>query len=121
MHLAGAKCGDLYPAVRQHRRHLHRRRALSTTAMHMTSVQITILDDKGESAGDGHHYRCRGAAHTSFVLGTRYTATNNFRGTIQFQGGWPEPDRGDRNSRLADRRLHHYSSHWELNGPNPLH
>lgn len=59
--------------------------ALSTTASAQTSVQVTILDDKANPLATDT-IMLSGRGHTSFVLGTRYTATNNLRGTIQFQG-----------------------------------
>ncbi len=58
--------------------------ALSATSTTSTSVQILVLDDKGATLATDTII-LPGRGHTSFVLGTRYSATNNLRGTIQFQ------------------------------------
>lgn len=58
--------------------------ALSATAGTSTSIQILVRDDQGTTlATDTITLPARG--HTSFVLGTRYSAASNARGTIQFQ------------------------------------
>jgi hypothetical protein len=57
--------------------------ALSTTSTNSTSVQILVLDDKGTTLATDT-ISLPGRGHTSFVLGIRYTAAANARGSIQF-------------------------------------
>jgi hypothetical protein len=58
--------------------------ALSATSTTSTSVQILVLDDKGTTLTTDTII-LPGRGHTSFVLGTRYTAAGNARGSIQFK------------------------------------
>lgn len=58
--------------------------ALSATSTTSTSIQVLVLDDKGNTLATDT-IALPGRGHTSFVLGTRYTAASNARGTIQFQ------------------------------------
>lgn len=58
--------------------------ALSATSITPTAVQVLVLDDQGTTLTTDT-ITLPGRGHTSFVLGTRYSATGNVRGTIQFQ------------------------------------
>ncbi len=58
--------------------------ALSTASTTAAAVQILILDDTGATLATDT-ITLPGRGHTSFVLGSRYSATNSARGTIQFQ------------------------------------
>jgi hypothetical protein len=58
--------------------------ALSATSTSSTAVQILVQNDSGTTIVTDT-ITLPGRGHTSFVLGTRYSATGNVRGTIQFQ------------------------------------
>jgi hypothetical protein len=59
--------------------------ALSVASSSAATIQILVQDDKGNTLATDT-ISLPGHGHTSFVLGTRYTAAGNVRGSIQFQG-----------------------------------
>src|SRR5580698_8913928 len=58
--------------------------ALSSTSTSSTAIQVLVQNDAGTTIGTDT-ITLPGRGHTSFVLGTRYPASRNVRGTIQFQ------------------------------------
>jgi hypothetical protein len=58
--------------------------ALSSSSLTPAAVGVLVLDDKGATLATDT-ITLPGRGHTSFVLGTHYSATGNVRGSIQFQ------------------------------------
>jgi hypothetical protein len=58
--------------------------ALSVTSTISTTIQVLVLSDQGTTLATDT-IMLPGRGHTSFVLGTRYAAAGNVRGTVQFQ------------------------------------
>jgi hypothetical protein len=58
--------------------------ALSTQAPLATVVPVVIRDDQGNAIGGAGNLTMAINGHSSFVLSTQFSITNNIRGTIEF-------------------------------------